>query len=48
MCERSTAQHGRRFPAVIIHHAVWLYLRFPLSHRDVEELLAERGVSSVV
>lgn len=44
MVERSTAPHGRRFPQVIIHHAVWLYLRFPLSYRDVEELLAERGI----
>jgi putative transposase len=44
MHERSTAQHGRRFPAVIIRHAVWLYLRFPLSFRDVKELLAERGI----
>ena len=33
-----------RFPAEIISHAVWLYFRFNLSHRDVEELLAERGV----
>ena len=28
-----------RFPGEIITHAVWLYFRFPLSHRDVEELL---------
>src|ERR687883_290507 len=33
-----------RFPAEIIGHAVWLYFRFNLSHRDVEELLAERGI----
>lgn len=33
-----------RFPAEIIGHAVWLYFRFALSHRDVEELLAERGI----
>jgi putative transposase len=33
-----------RFPAQIISHAVWLYVRFNLSQRDVEELLAERGV----
>ena len=32
------------FPPVIIQHAVWLYLRFTLSYRDVEELLAERGL----
>src|SRR5579864_5441548 len=31
-----------RFPPVVIQHAVWLYLRFTLSYRDVEELLAER------
>jgi hypothetical protein len=36
--------HRHRFPAEIISHAVWLYYRFPLSHRDVEELLAERGI----
>ena len=34
-----------RFPAEIISHGVWLYYRFLLSYRDVEELLAERGVS---
>ena len=33
-----------RFPPVIIQHAVWLYFRFPLSYRDVEDLLAERGI----
>src|SRR5437899_9106923 len=31
-----------RFPPEIIQHAIWLYLRFTLSYRDVEELLAER------
>ena len=36
--------HGFRFPKAIIQHAVWLYLRFTLSLRDVEELLAERGI----
>ena len=35
---------GYRFPAEIIQHAVWIYLRFTLSYRDVEELLAERGI----
>ena len=35
---------GSRFPPEIIGHAVWLYFRFPLSYRDVEEMLAERGV----
>jgi putative transposase len=33
-----------RFPAEIISHCVWLYFRFCLSYRDVEELMAERGV----
>ena len=33
-----------QFPPVIIRHAVWLYLRFTLSYRDVEDLLAERGL----
>ncbi len=33
-----------RFPPVIIQHAVWLYFRFPLSYRNVEDLLAERGI----
>ena len=35
---------GYRFPSDIIHRAVWLYLRFTLSYRDVEDLLAERGI----
>jgi putative transposase len=35
---------GYRFPPEIIHQAIWLYLRFTLSLRDVEDLLAERGV----
>ncbi|MCP3658112.1 MAG: IS6 family transposase, partial [Herbaspirillum sp.] len=33
-----------RFPGSIIQHAVWLYFRFPLSYRDVEDMLAERGI----
>ena len=33
-----------RFPAEVIRHAVWLYFRFSLSLRDVEELLAARGI----
>ena len=36
--------HGYRFPPEIISHAVWLYHRFCLSFRDIEDLLAERGV----
>jgi hypothetical protein len=31
------------FPPAVIRHAVWLYMRFTLSYRDVEDLLAERG-----
>src|SRR5918912_711735 len=38
----SYARH--QFPAVLIQHAVWFYLRFTLSYRDIEDLLAERGV----
>jgi transposase-like protein len=33
-----------RFPPSIIQHAIWLYLRFTLSYRDVEDLLVERGL----
>jgi transposase-like protein len=33
-----------RFPPPIIQHAIWLYLRLTLSYRDVEDLLAERGL----
>jgi len=36
--------HGHRFPSEIISHAVWLYHRFCLSFRDVEDLLSERGI----
>lgn len=35
-----------RFPPGIIQHAVWLYFRFALSYRDVEDLLAERGIDA--
>src|SRR6266852_3421292 len=35
---------GYRFPPEIIQRAIWLYYRFTLSLRDVEELLAERGI----
>ena len=35
---------GHRYPAEIISYAVWLYFRFPLSLRMVEELLAARGI----
>ncbi|MGK0171841.1 MAG: putative transposase, partial [Gammaproteobacteria bacterium] len=36
---------GYRFPPEIIARSVWLYHRFTLSFRDVEDLLAERGVT---
>ncbi len=35
---------GHRFPPEIIQHAVWLYYRFNLSYRDIEDLLAVRGI----
>ena len=35
---------GHRFPAEVISHAVWLYFRFPLSLRMVEEMLAAQGI----
>ena len=38
----SYARH--QFPPAVIQHAVWVYLRFTLSYRDVEDLLAERGL----
>ena len=38
----SFARH--QFPPAVIRHAVWLYVRFTLSYRDVEDLLAERGL----
>ena len=40
----ATRYKNHRFPVEIISHAVWLYFRFCLSFRDVEELLLERGV----
>ena len=36
---------GHRFPVEIISHCVWLYFRFTLSFRDVEEMMATRGVA---
>ena len=38
------AYRGHRFPPAIIQVTVWMYARFTLSLRDVEELLAERGL----
>ena len=45
MISQSPSYRGYRFPPAIISHAVWLYHRFGLSFRDVEDLLAERGVT---
>ena len=42
MMKLSSRRHW--FPPVVIQHAFWLYLRFTLSYRDVEDLLAERGL----
>jgi transposase-like protein len=42
MAQLSYRRH--RSPPEIIQHAIWLYLRFTLSYRDVEELLAKRGL----
>ena len=36
--------YRHRFPLGIIQHAIWLYHRFPLSYRDVQELLYQRGI----
>ena len=44
MSTQNPDYHGYRFPPEIISYAVWLYHRFCLSFRDVEELLAHRGV----
>ena len=44
MDETTSIYRDHRFPPLIISHAVWLYHRFNLSFRDVEDLLAERGI----
>ena len=41
---RTSLYKRHRFPREIIQYAVWLYYRFNLSHRDIEDLLAERGI----
>src|SRR5215468_3480417 len=41
----SARYKNHRFPGEIISHGVWLYYRFPLSYRDVQELLFERGIA---
>ncbi|SPF04029.1 hypothetical protein SMA5143A_4826 [Streptomyces sp. MA5143a] len=40
----SPSYKGHRYPVEVISHCVWLYHRFPLSFREVEELRLERGV----
>jgi hypothetical protein len=42
---RKISYAGYRFPPEVIDQTIWLYLRFTLSFRDVEDLLAERGVA---
>ena len=42
---KKISYRGYRFPPEIIQQAIWLYLRFTLSLRDVEDLLAERGIA---
>ncbi|TBF64255.1 IS6 family transposase, partial [Rhizobium leguminosarum] len=44
MHSRDISFKRHRFPPQIITHAVWLYLRFNLSQREVEEMLLERGI----
>ncbi|EJL22692.1 hypothetical protein PMI01_04931 [Caulobacter sp. AP07] len=41
---RTLSFKRHRFPAKVIRYAVWLYFRFTLSFRDIEELLAQRGI----
>jgi putative transposase len=45
MKTNAPSYRGYRFPPDIVSHAVWLYYRFCLSFRDVEALLAERGIT---
>jgi putative transposase len=45
MKDQTPSYRGYRFPSEIISHAIWLYHRFCLSFREVEELLAERGIT---
>ena len=45
MSQQPVRYRGYRFPQEIISHAVWLYHRFSLSFRDVEDLFAERGIT---
>ena len=45
MKSKTKSHHGYRFPGEVISHGVWLYYRFSLSLRDVEELLARREIT---
>jgi putative transposase len=42
----SPSYKGHQYPVEVISQAVWLYYRFPLSFREVEELMLKRGGSS--
>ena len=42
--KNSQLYRGFRYPCEIISHVVWLYFRFSLSFRDIEELMASRGI----
>ena len=44
MTTASPSYKGHRYPREIIAHCVWLYHRFPLSFREVEEMMLERGI----
>jgi putative transposase len=44
VCTGAPSYKGFRFPAEIINHCVWLYYRFPLSFREVEEMMLQRGI----
>ncbi|MFE7245558.1 IS6 family transposase [Streptomyces sp. NPDC057580] len=44
LVDTAPSYKGHRYPVEIISHCVWLYFRFPLSYREVEELMFERGV----
>jgi transposase-like protein len=47
MKSTKTMYKRHRFPPEIIQYAVWLYHRFNLSHRDIEDLLSERGIPDI-
>lgn len=44
MSTATASYKGHRYPVEIIKHCVWLYFRFPLSFREVEELMLARGL----